>query len=83
MTTEHSPKTAQQVLADGVAAAVGSDGDIPLRWVAVIETFDKEGKRCMWRFGAEGMTAWDGISLLDYAMFKERAVLMRAERDEL
>jgi hypothetical protein len=70
---------AQHLLADGVATAVGLQGDMPLRWVSVIETIDREGKRCMWQFGSEGITVWDALSLLDYAITKERATLMRRE----
>lgn len=81
MTSDSTSRTAQQVLADGIAEAVALGGDMPLRWVAVVETLDDEGKRCMWRFGAEGMMAWDAISLLDFAIMKERAAFMRSEHE--
>lgn len=70
------------LLADGVAIAVGHDGDIPLNWVAVVETIDAEGARCLWRVCADGMAVWDAIGLHEYALTKLKGELMRRDSAE-
>lgn len=69
----------RELLADGVAIAVGHDGDIPLKWVAVVETIDAKGARCMWRVASEDLPSWDGMALHEYALTKIKAELMREE----
>lgn len=70
---------ALEILASGVATAMHVEGHLPLRWLAVIESIDPDGRRCMWRFGSEGLSRWDALSLLDYAATKERVDLLRGE----
>lgn len=79
MENENPHPDTQRILADGIAAALSKDGDMPLRWVAVVESMDPEGQRCIWRFNSDGMAMWDTLSLLEYGITKERAALMRAE----
>ena len=70
-------KTVMDLMSDGIANAVGRDGDIPTRWVAVVETLDADGKRCVWRMVSDGLTSWDAAALHDYALIKLRARIAR------
>lgn len=75
-------QTVRDLLADGIATAVAHDGDIALKWIAVIETIDEKGGRCMWRLSADDMTQWDSLALHEYALTKLRAEIMRVEVDK-
>ncbi len=70
-------RTVMDLMSDGIATAVGRDGDVPTRWVAVVETLDPDGKRCVWRMVSDGMTSWDAAALHDYALTKLRAKMTR------
>ena len=70
-------RSVMDLMADGIADAVGRDGDIPTRWVAVVETLDTDGKRCVWRMVSDGLSSWDAAGLHDYALTKLRAQMAR------
>jgi hypothetical protein len=70
-------RTVMGLMSDGIAEAVGHDGDIPTRWVAVVESLDAEGNRCVWRMASEGLASWEAASLHDYALTKLRAQMTR------
>ena len=70
-------RTVMSLLADGIARAVGHDGDIPTRWVAVVESLDAGGNRCVWRIASEGLASWEAASLHDYALTKLRAQMAK------
>lgn len=69
----------RELMADGIATAVAADGDVPIRWLAVVETLDENGGRCMWRMTSDGMSPWDVMTLHEYSMTKLRGQLMREE----
>ena len=75
-------RTVMDLMADGIATAVGKDGDMPTRWVAVVETLDVDGKRCVWRMVSDGLTSWDAAALHDYALTKLRARMARDVTDD-
>lgn len=70
-------RTVMSLMADGIARAVGHDGDIPTRWVAVVESLDPAGNRCVWRMASEGLASWEAAALHDYALTKLRAQLAK------
>jgi hypothetical protein len=75
-------RTVMDLMADGIATAVGKDGDMPTRWVAVVETLDVDGKQCVWRMVSDGLTSWDAAALHDYALTKLRARMARDATDD-
>lgn len=63
----------------GSAIAEATEGsEMISRWVTLVETIDGDGKRGMWLACADGMTPWDSIGMLRYAISREDAQVRRA-----
>lgn len=55
-------------LAASISEAVKDEGDLVIKWVALIEVLDENGERCVWTIGNEGATSWDILGLLHHAL---------------
>lgn len=51
------------------------------KWVALVEVIDGDGDRGLWALGSEGMTSWDTVGMLTYAVHMEQAGHVAAALD--
>jgi hypothetical protein len=77
MTDDLGPSL-EQAIGEAISEAVGSqEGGFVTKWVTVMETVGPEGQRGIWTFTSEDMTAYDSLGLLQYAVFREQAAIVR------
>lgn len=66
-------------LGDAVAGALQTNGEFLTKFVLLAETVDAEGNRGVWTATSDGMTAWDSIGLLQFALYREQQALNTME----
>jgi hypothetical protein len=73
----------EQAVGEAIAAAVGShESGFVTKWVAILETVGPDGDRGVWTCTSEDMRAYDSLGLLQYAVLKEEAALLRGDEDD-
>lgn len=53
------------------------EGGVVTKFVMVIETFDSEGELGAWTLCSDGITIWDVLGLLDFALVRQRHQIER------
>ncbi len=48
------------------------------RWVALVEVLDEDGRRGLWTFTSEDVTAWDAAGLLTHGLHLQQAAAFAA-----
>lgn len=61
----------QQAIADGLAQAVAGEGEMLVKWVAIVETMDSNGERGLWSMAAPDMKRWETLGFLETARAEE------------
>lgn len=64
---EQNVERVQQAIADGLAAAVATEGEMLNGWVAIVETIDANGERGLWSMAAPEMKHWQTLGFLEAA----------------
>lgn len=70
----------QRDIGDAITKAVAEhEGGLVTKWVALVETVGPDGERGLWPCTGGGVTKWDAVGMLQYAVFREQAAMMRPE----
>jgi hypothetical protein len=62
-------------IGSALGEALHAEGDMVIKWVAVVEAMDADGERGVWCLADDEATAWDTLGLLAYATQREQAEL--------
>ena len=71
----------RQAVSDAITQAIHGDGDMVTKWVAIIEGFNADGERYIWRMSDDESTPWDRIGLLQFALIRAQADITADDED--
>jgi hypothetical protein len=71
----------RKAIADGLTTALAAEGEMLIKWVAIVETMGNDGERGLWAVAAEEMKSWETLGFLEYGKAREYAKKI-TERDD-
>lgn len=75
-----TPEELAGMVGEAISAVISrSAASMTVKWLGLIETMDSDGLRGLWTLGSDGITAWDSIGMLQYALQREQADIVRTE----